>query len=95
MQCVIYVAQLKPKYNVIFSRDPNKVKRTATSLSWHPLDYHKLAVAYSCLEFQRAPKNMSFDSYIWNIGMLYTVSLMMLFMYLVNIYFFFIHRNLQ
>lgn len=73
---------------MIFSRDPNKVKRTATSLSWHPLDYHKLAVAYSCLEFQRAPKNMSFDSYIWNIGMLYTVSLMILFMYLVNIYFF-------
>ncbi|RXN10160.1 dynein intermediate chain ciliary-like protein [Labeo rohita] len=48
-------------------RDPNKIKRTASSLSWHPLDYHKLAVAHSCLEFQRAPKKMSFDSYIWNI----------------------------
>lgn len=47
-------------------RDPNKKKRAATSLSWHPLDNHKLAVAYSCLEFQREPKNMSFDSYIWN-----------------------------
>ncbi len=30
---------------------------------------------------------MSFDSYIWNIGMLYTASLMILFVYLVNIYF--------
>ncbi|XP_067286568.1 dynein, axonemal, intermediate chain 2a isoform X2 [Pseudorasbora parva] len=49
-------------------RDPNKEKRAATSLSWHPLDDHKLAVAYSYLEFQRAPKNMSFDSYIWNTG---------------------------
>ncbi|XP_051958636.1 dynein axonemal intermediate chain 2-like [Xyrauchen texanus] len=48
-------------------RDPNKVKRTATCLSWHPNSNHKLAVAYSCLEFQRAPKDMSFDSYIWDI----------------------------
>lgn len=48
-------------------RDPKKEKRAATSLSWHPVDNHKLAVAYSCLEFQRAPKNMSSDSYIWNI----------------------------
>uniref|UniRef100_A0A8C9SCC7 Dynein axonemal intermediate chain 2 n=1 Tax=Scleropages formosus TaxID=113540 RepID=A0A8C9SCC7_SCLFO len=48
-------------------RDPNEVKRTASSLSWHPDGNHKLAVAYSCLEFQRAPKDMSFDSYIWDI----------------------------
>uniref|UniRef100_A0A9J7Y6M7 Dynein, axonemal, intermediate chain 2b n=2 Tax=Cyprinus carpio TaxID=7962 RepID=A0A9J7Y6M7_CYPCA len=55
------------QHTIMETANPNKVKRTATSLSWHPLDYHKLAVAYSCLEFQRAPKNMSFDSYIWNI----------------------------
>lgn len=48
-------------------RDPNEVKRTATSLSWHPDGNHKLAVAYSSLEFQRAPNDMSFDSYIWDI----------------------------
>ncbi|XP_056101402.1 dynein axonemal intermediate chain 2 [Rhinichthys klamathensis goyatoka] len=48
-------------------RDPNEVKRTATSLSWHPDGNHKLAVAYSSLEFQKAPNDMSFDSYIWDI----------------------------
>ncbi|MFT7802477.1 dynein intermediate chain 2, axonemal-like [Arapaima gigas] len=48
-------------------RDPNEVKRTASSLSWHPDGNHKLAVAYSSLEFQRAPKCMNFDSYIWDI----------------------------
>uniref|UniRef100_A0A8C2QB32 Dynein, axonemal, intermediate chain 2a n=1 Tax=Cyprinus carpio TaxID=7962 RepID=A0A8C2QB32_CYPCA len=65
---VVQEMEYEPASRIIsMLRDPNKVKRTATSLSWHPLDYHKLAVAYSCLEFQRAPKNMSFDSYIWNI----------------------------
>ncbi|KAG8441706.1 hypothetical protein GDO86_010769 [Hymenochirus boettgeri] len=48
-------------------RDPNEIKRTATQLSWHPDGSRKLAVAYSCLEFQRAPKDMSYDSYIWDI----------------------------
>ncbi|XP_075135471.1 dynein axonemal intermediate chain 2 [Leptodactylus fuscus] len=48
-------------------RDPNEIKRTATHLSWHPDAGRKLAVAYSCLEFQRAPKDMSYDSYIWDI----------------------------
>ncbi|KAM4691857.1 dynein axonemal intermediate chain 2 [Rhinophrynus dorsalis] len=48
-------------------RDPNEIKRTATHLSWHPDGNRKLAVAYSCLEFQRAPKDMSYDSYIWDI----------------------------
>uniref|UniRef100_A0A8C1ZGN7 Dynein axonemal intermediate chain 2 n=1 Tax=Cyprinus carpio TaxID=7962 RepID=A0A8C1ZGN7_CYPCA len=44
--------------------DPNEVKHTATSLSWHPNGKHKLAVAYSSLEFQRAP-NDSKDKYIY------------------------------
>ncbi|KAG7491374.1 hypothetical protein MATL_G00003000 [Megalops atlanticus] len=48
-------------------RDPNEIKRTATSLSWHPDGSRKLAVAYSCLEFQRATSDMSLDSYIWDI----------------------------
>ncbi|XP_048346503.1 dynein axonemal intermediate chain 2 [Sphaerodactylus townsendi] len=48
-------------------RDPNIVKRTATHLSWHPDRSRKLAVAYSCLEFQRNSKDMSYDSYIWDL----------------------------
>ncbi|CAL8260247.1 unnamed protein product [Arctogadus glacialis] len=48
-------------------RDPNKVKRTVTSMSWQPGGCRKLAVAYSCLDFQKATKDMSFDSYIWDI----------------------------
>ncbi|XP_009870687.1 PREDICTED: dynein intermediate chain 2, axonemal, partial [Apaloderma vittatum] len=51
--------------NVI--RDPNLTKRTATRLSWHPNACKKLAVAYSSLEFQQNVKDMSFDSYIWDL----------------------------
>ncbi|KAM6119103.1 kinesin-like protein KIF19 [Phoenicopterus ruber ruber] len=51
--------------NVI--RDPNITKRTATRLSWHPDTCKKLAVAYSSLEFQQSVKDMSFDSYIWDL----------------------------
>ncbi|XP_049717387.1 dynein axonemal intermediate chain 2 isoform X2 [Elephas maximus indicus] len=47
-------------------RDPQEIKRAATHLSWHPDGNRKLAVAYSCLDFQRAPVGMSFDSYIWD-----------------------------
>ncbi|KAL0983885.1 hypothetical protein UPYG_G00134340 [Umbra pygmaea] len=48
-------------------RDPNTVKRPASGLSWHPDGSHKLAVAYSSLEFQKVSKDMSFNSYIWDI----------------------------
>ncbi|XP_014812088.1 PREDICTED: dynein intermediate chain 2, axonemal isoform X2 [Calidris pugnax] len=48
-------------------RDPNETKRTATHLSWHPDTCKKLAVAYSRLEFQKNAKDMSFDSYIWDL----------------------------
>ncbi|XP_044028014.1 dynein axonemal intermediate chain 2 isoform X1 [Siniperca chuatsi] len=48
-------------------RDPNEVKRTVTGLSWHPDGGRKLAAAYSCLEFQKCSKDMSLDSYIWDI----------------------------
>ncbi|KAM9839088.1 dynein axonemal intermediate chain 2 [Aulostomus maculatus] len=48
-------------------RDPNQVRRTVAGLSWHPDGGRKLAAAYSCLEFQKAPTDMSLDSYIWDI----------------------------
>ncbi|NXN96412.1 DNAI2 protein, partial [Rhinopomastus cyanomelas] len=48
-------------------RDPNATKRTATHLSWHPNKSKKLAVAYSSLEFQQNVKDMSSESYIWNL----------------------------
>ncbi|EOA93759.1 Dynein intermediate chain 2, axonemal, partial [Anas platyrhynchos] len=51
--------------NVI--RDPNITKRTAAHLSWHPDRCKKLAVAYSCLEFQQSTEDMSLDSYIWDL----------------------------
>ena len=49
-------------------RDPNEVKRTVTSLSWRPDGGRKLAAAYSCLQFQKTSRDMSLDSYIWDIG---------------------------
>ncbi|KAF7643978.1 hypothetical protein LDENG_00230160 [Lucifuga dentata] len=48
-------------------RDPNEVKRTVSSLSWHPGGCRKLAAAYCCLEFQKASKDMSMDSYVWDV----------------------------
>ncbi|XP_053303326.1 dynein axonemal intermediate chain 2 [Pleuronectes platessa] len=48
-------------------RDPNEVKRSINGLSWHPDSGRKLAAAYSCLEFQKPSKDMSLDSYIWDI----------------------------
>ncbi|KAJ3291402.1 Dynein intermediate chain 2, axonemal [Borealophlyctis nickersoniae] len=48
-------------------RDPNSLKRAATYVSWYPDDGHKIAVAYSVLDFQQMPANMCFDSYIWDV----------------------------
>ncbi|KAI8806510.1 WD40-repeat-containing domain protein [Cladochytrium replicatum] len=48
-------------------RDPNEVKRAATQVSWYPDDGNKIAVAYSVLQFQQMPSNMSMDSYIWDV----------------------------
>jgi len=63
------VSKLTSFFDVLLSkRDPNVTKRTATRLSWHPDTCKKLAVAYSSLEFQRNVKDMSFDSYIWDLG---------------------------
>ena len=50
-------------------RDPNVVKRQATSINWHP-DSNKLVVTYSVLNFQdprTAGGAMSASSYIWDI----------------------------
>ncbi|NXU75543.1 DNAI2 protein, partial [Oreotrochilus melanogaster] len=55
-------------FGVLFSkRDPNIIKRMATHISWNPNISEKLAVAYSNLQFQHSTKNMSFDSYIWDL----------------------------
>ncbi|KAJ1071954.1 hypothetical protein AB1E18_015003 [Capra hircus] len=48
-------------------RDPQEIKRPATHVSWYPDGNRKLAVAYSCLNFQRAPEGMSNESYIWDL----------------------------
>ncbi|KAJ3189484.1 Dynein intermediate chain 2, axonemal [Gaertneriomyces sp. JEL0708] len=48
-------------------RDPNTLKRSATHISFYPDSGHKIAVAYSSLQFQNSPSNMSFDSYIWDV----------------------------
>ena len=53
---------------LLFFSDPNEVKRTASSVSWYPDGPRKLAVAYSCLEFQRAQESICLDSYIWDVG---------------------------
>ncbi|NXF71405.1 DNAI2 protein, partial [Sclerurus mexicanus] len=48
-------------------RDPNLVRRMATHLSWHPDACKELAVAYCSLDFQDKRRDMSFDSYIWDL----------------------------
>lgn len=63
------LSKLTSSFDALLSkRDPNITKRTATHLSWHPDTCMKLAVAYSSLEFQHSMKDMSFDSYIWDLG---------------------------
>jgi dynein intermediate chain 2 len=48
-------------------RDPNQIRRSATCISWHPENAHKLAVAYSIQQFQQIPDKMSTSSYIWDV----------------------------
>ncbi|NXD76749.1 DNAI2 protein, partial [Halcyon senegalensis] len=61
------VGQLPSLLSCYPKRDPNVIKRTATHLSWHPNTWKKLAVAYSSLEFQQSTRDMSFDSYVWDL----------------------------
>eukprot|EP01006_Ploeotia_vitrea_P046809 TRINITY_DN67063_c2_g1_i1.p1 TRINITY_DN67063_c2_g1~~TRINITY_DN67063_c2_g1_i1.p1 ORF type:complete len:579 (-),score=300.96 TRINITY_DN67063_c2_g1_i1:51-1787(-) len=49
-------------------RDPNKIKRAASKLSWHPDGSVKLAVSYSVLQFQKMPDGMPVSSYIWDVN---------------------------
>ncbi|NXG08462.1 DNAI2 protein, partial [Sakesphorus luctuosus] len=59
-------------------RDPNEVRRMATHLSWHPDACKELAVAYCSLDFQDKRSDMSFDSYIWDLGNPYKPELTLL-----------------
>ncbi|NXY25491.1 DNAI2 protein, partial [Atrichornis clamosus] len=56
-------------------RDPNVTKRMVTHLSWHPDDNKAVAVAYCSLDFQDNRKDMSFDSYIWDLESPYSPEL--------------------
>lgn len=49
-------------------RDPHDVKRSVSHISWYPDGAHKLAAAYSILEFQKFPTGMNPESYIWDIS---------------------------
>lgn len=49
-------------------RDPNQLKRPATSVSWYPDGARKVAISYSVMQFQRQPIGMSLSSYIWDIS---------------------------
>lgn len=52
-------------------RDPSDVKRTATTINWHPEGPSKIAVSYSILNFQDPRFNnarMPVQSYIWDIA---------------------------
>lgn len=54
---------------IAFCRDPEELKRTVTHISWYPDGAHRLAAAYSSLEFQKCPQGMPLESYIWEVGM--------------------------
>lgn len=49
-------------------RDPNKVKRPVTHVSWSPDGGTRLAVTHCSLEFQRRSPDLSTFSYIWEVG---------------------------
>eukprot|EP00611_Tribonema_gayanum_P022017 TRINITY_DN4346_c0_g2_i3.p1 TRINITY_DN4346_c0_g2~~TRINITY_DN4346_c0_g2_i3.p1 ORF type:complete len:599 (+),score=167.96 TRINITY_DN4346_c0_g2_i3:195-1991(+) len=53
-------------------RDPHSIKRTATSINWHPDGPTKIAVSYSILSFQDprfmgAANRMPVSSYVWDV----------------------------
>lgn len=56
-------------------RDPNKVKRPVTHLSWSPDGGTRLAVSHCNLEFQRRSPDLSTFSYIWEVGELQVIKL--------------------
>lgn len=48
-------------------RDPQDWKRTVTHISWYPDGAHRVAAAYSLLEFQKSTQGIPLESYIWEI----------------------------
>uniref|UniRef100_A0A7S2FLW6 Dynein intermediate chain 3, ciliary n=1 Tax=Octactis speculum TaxID=3111310 RepID=A0A7S2FLW6_9STRA len=48
-------------------RDPEKSKRSATSINWHPEGPTKIAVSYSVLNFQDSNQMTSKKSFIWDV----------------------------
>ncbi|NWW74765.1 DNAI2 protein, partial [Climacteris rufus] len=56
-------------------QDPNVTKRMATHLSWHPDASKAVAVAYCSLDFQDSRKDLSFESYIWDLANPYSPEL--------------------
>lgn len=49
-----------------YFKDPSKISRPASYMSWYPDGARKLVVAYSLLEFQSG-LNMNLSSYIWDV----------------------------
>ena len=49
-------------------RDPNDLKRAVTHISWYPDGASRLAAAYSMIEFQKSLKEVSLESYVWELG---------------------------
>eukprot|EP00658_Telonema_sp_P-2_P028263 TRINITY_DN2168_c0_g1_i2.p1 TRINITY_DN2168_c0_g1~~TRINITY_DN2168_c0_g1_i2.p1 ORF type:complete len:641 (+),score=177.96 TRINITY_DN2168_c0_g1_i2:77-1999(+) len=54
--------------NLTAFKDPQNVKRTVTSVSWNPDGGRKFACAYSNLQFQQAPGDMTSQSYVWDVN---------------------------
>jgi len=50
-------------------KDPNEIKRSATSITWHPDPTElRVGVTYAMLRFQQMPHDMPRESYIWNLN---------------------------
>lgn len=50
-------------------KDPNNIKRAATSIAWHPEQSElRVGVTYAMLRFQQMPHDMPRESYIWNLS---------------------------
>jgi len=65
-----FVSQRATAKNVALIHDPSDMRRSATSVDWHPSDHKRMAVSYSILRFQddRMMKQRVDDSsYIWDV----------------------------
>jgi len=66
--CVCVCVCVRSQCGIFHCRDPQELKRAVTHISWYPDGAHRLAAAYSMLEFQKSPTGMPLESYIWEIG---------------------------